>query len=267
MLKAPRKSRSRRTNIIERVKAPAGDLPGTCSIPDCGRPSMRAASAGLALCHCRYHVQFRARHGSHWCPTYKAADLKPYLQCADEWIKQRSAEPFILHSLIGLKGLLDGAGRAAMAQDIKRRSAAFRAKVAFARLREASVKPERLLAIHMAVAALIEDDAGSHRVKEFRIVQVAKAAHRLASGTHKHWEFPMSDGSTRPLAYHVYPRSSGRVLRLIGEALEEHCAMVTERDLQAVRDLKLARFGQHPSRLPGWRPLWVRQRESRTTLR
>jgi hypothetical protein len=114
----------------------------------------------------------------------------------------------------------------------------------------------------MAVSALIEDDAGSHRVTEFRIVQVAKAAHWLASGTHKHWDFPMDDGSTAPLAFHVYPKSSGRVLRVIGRAIEEACEMVTGRDLQALRDLKRDRFGPHPSQLPGWKPLWKRQREA-----
>jgi hypothetical protein len=57
---------------------------------------------------------------------------------------------------------LDAAGRAEPAQDIKRLPAARKARVAFARLREAGVKPERTLAIHMAVAALIEDDYRSH---------------------------------------------------------------------------------------------------------
>lgn len=233
-----------------------------CAIPDCGRPTMRGGGIGLAAFHCRYHVQFRARHGSHWCPTYKSADLKPYLASAAEWIAQHRAETFIAHTLMGLQGLLDGAGEAFPAQNIKRRSATSRARVAFARLRDAGVKPERLLAIHMAVSALIEDDAGSHRIEEFRIVQIAKAAHRLASGTHRQWDWPLPDGSIFPLEFHVYPKSSGRVLRLIGMATEEICAGAVERDLQAIRDLKRERFGPHPSRLPGWRPHWARQREA-----
>ena len=120
-----------------------------------------------------------------------------------------------------------GAGQV---QDIKWRSAPSRARIAFARLREANIIPERLLAIHMAVSALIEDDAGSHRVTEYRIAQVAKAAHRLASGTHRHWDFPLDNGGTAPLAFHAYPRSSGRVLRVIGKAIEECCEMVTGRE-------------------------------------
>ena len=79
------------------------------------------------------------------------------------------------------------------------------------------------------------------------------------NATHKHWDFPMDDGSTAPLAFHAYPRSSGRVLRVIGKAIEECCEIVTRRDLQALRDLKRDRFGPHPSQLSGWKPLWKRQ--------
>lgn len=233
-----------------------------CVIPGCGRPTMRAAGKGLAEGHCRYHVQFKARHGSHWYPTYKAAELKPYLLVSAEWIEEHLADPFVSYPLIGLRGLMDGAGRVEPAMDIKRRPAAFRARVAFARLREAGVKPERLMAIYMAVAALIEDDRGSHRVTEFRLVQTAKAVHRLASGTHPNWEWPMRDGTVRPLNFHAYPKSSGIVLRVIGREIDEIVGEVTERALEAVRAARLAKFGPHPSHLPGWKPLWQRQREA-----
>jgi hypothetical protein len=232
-----------------------------CVIPGCGRPTMLSSGKGLAEGHCRYHVQFKARHGSHWYPTYKAAELKPYLTVAAEWIEEHREELFVSYPLIGLRGLLKSAGRAEPAMDIKRRSAAFRARVAFARLREAGVKPERLMAIHMAVAALIEDDRGSHRVTEFRLVQTAKAVHRLASGTHPNWKWPMRDGTVRPLNFHAYPQSSGIVLRIMGREIDEICGEVTERALEAVRAARLAKFGPHPSHLPGWKPLWRRQRE------
>jgi hypothetical protein len=45
---------------------------------------MLSSGKGLAEGHCRYHVQFKARHGPHWYPTYKAAELKPYLTVAAE---------------------------------------------------------------------------------------------------------------------------------------------------------------------------------------
>lgn len=234
-----------------------------CAIPDCGRPAMLAAGVGHAEMHCRYHVQFKARHGSHWCPTYKAADLMPYLTVAAEWVQERREELAVAYSLKGLQGLLDGSGRAEPAQDIKRLPATSKARVAFARLREAGVKPERLLAIHIAVGALIEDDRGSHRVREFRLVQTAKAVHRLASGTHRHYEWPMRDGTLRPLHIHAYPRSSGIVLRVIGKEIDEICGGVAEAALEDVRAARLARFGPHPSHLPGWKPLWQRKREAK----
>jgi hypothetical protein len=247
--------------IKVRLKAPAGNLPGFCAIPDCGRQTMASLGVGLAVMHCQYHIQFRARHGSHWYPTYKAADLKPYLASAAQHIKQRSTEPYIAHSLMALRALLDGAGRTQRAQDIKWKKAPARARIAFARLREADIEPERLLAIHVAVSALILDDNGSHRVPEYRIVQVAKAAHRLASGSHGSWTQRVTSATTRPIPLHVYPKSSGQVLRVMGKAIEECCELATERELQAARDLKRERFGPHPSQLPGWKPLWMRKRE------
>jgi hypothetical protein len=249
-------------SLRRRIKAPAGNLPGFCAIPDCGRQTMASLGVGLAVMHCQYHIQFRARHGSHWYPTYKAADLKPYLASASQLIKQRRTEPYIAHALMALRAHLDGAGRPERAQDIKWKKAPARARIAFARLREANIEPERLLAIHMAVSALILDDNGSHRVPEYRIVQVAKAAHRLASGSHASWTQRVTSATTRPIPLHVYPKSSGQVLRVMGKAIEECCELATERELQAVRDLKRERFGPHPSQMPGWKPLWMRKREA-----
>jgi hypothetical protein len=221
---------------------------------------MVAAGIGLADCHCQYHVQRRARHGSHWCPSIKATDLKPYLKAAHRWISEQRDAIAVAYPLIGLQGLMDGAGKAERAQDIKRLPAARRARIAFARLREAGIKPERLLAIHMAVAALIEDDRDSHRVPEYRTVQTAKAVHRLASGTHSRWDFPLANGSTAPLIIHNYPRSSGRVLRVIGHELDEICRDVTQDALDAVQGLRAEMFGPHPSQRPGWLPRHTRIR-------
>jgi hypothetical protein len=250
--------RQKRAAAIKERIARREPLP-KCTIPGCGRPTMAAAGVGLADTHCRYHVQHKARHGSSWCRTYKAADLKPYLVAATRWLREHRTETPVVFAVHGLAALLEGAGRVEPAQNIKRRPAALRARVAFARLREAGVQPERILAIHLAVAALIEDDRDSPRVSEFRFVQVAKATHRLASGTHRRWDWPMDDGTTRPIAMHVYPKSSGRVLRVMGREIAEACGEATAHALQAVRDLKLALSGPHPSHLPGWRPRWARK--------
>src|SRR5271170_1510232 len=88
------------------------DATGRCTTPFCGRPTMVAAGVGLADTLCKNCIQLKARHGSTWYPTYKAADLTPYLTSAAEHIKRHLTEPYIAHSLMALRALLDGAGRA-----------------------------------------------------------------------------------------------------------------------------------------------------------
>ena len=232
-----------------------------CSIPGCVRPTMRAANRGLAVFHCRYHVQFKARHGSHWCPTYKAGELKPYVAAAFRWIEAKRERREVWLALSRLSGLLANAGKVEPAQNLKRAPTAARAKVAFARLREAGIKPERMLAIHLGMAALIKDDRGSHGTEEFLLVQIAKALHRLASGTHKRWQIDTGRG-VFPARFDAFPKSSGLVLRAIGAAMDECCREVVKVALEATIDLKRQKHGLHPSHLPGWKPLWQRQREA-----
>ena len=233
--------------LAERLKSRTKDYLPKCTIPDCGRPTMRAAKQGLAAFHCRYHVQHKARHGSHWRPSYRAADLKPYLATAAAWIKENRTEFYVAAALIRLEASMQSAGPSEIATRLRGRPPAERARVALARLRETGVKPERLLAIHLATAALIEEDPYSHRVREFRVVQVAKTAHRLASGYHRSWDVPLPDGRTGRYDIHAYPRSSGRVLRHLGNMIERECELVADKHLSAVLEQKVSRFGRHPS--------------------
>lgn len=222
---------------------------------------MAASNTGLAEFHCRYHVQFKARHGSNWHPTYRASDLKPYLQAAARWIKANRERREVAMALYWLKGLTSG--RTELAHRLKGKPARDRARVAFARLHEAGVEPERILQIYLAVCALIEDDAGSHRVEEFRVVQVAKAVHRLASGSHQRWYVPLPNGTTAPLAMHTYPRSSGIVLRIMGRQIEECCREVSDEATEDIRAARRTAHGLHPSQLPGWMPEWQRKLKRR----
>lgn len=257
-LDARRRDRSR---LLARI-ADSSAAFQTCTVPGCRNPTMRAAGVGLADSLCRKHVQLRARHGSALAPSYKATELAPYFRTAVAWIKEHAGDALTVETLLRLRDLLDSAGYARPAMDIKRRSAAVRARVAFARLRDAGIKPERLLAIHIATSALIQDDRDSHRAEEFFLVQTAKAAHRLASGTHRSWNLPLWNGDIAPISLHAYPRSSGRVLRVIGVEIDLRCAVITDRDLEAVRRLKREKYGPHPSQLPGWRPRWRRERDA-----
>lgn len=231
-----------------------------CTVPGCGRPTMAAANKGLASTLCKRHVALRARHGSAFAGTLKASDLRPPLADAMRTIRlnMKVNADEIAPTLQRLQAVLQGAGPVERAANIKRRTAAHRARIAFARIREAGVPPKRLLSIHMAVAACIEDDPTAPRDREYRIVQVAKAVHRLASGTHGQWEWSEQPAATitrlvggvrivehrpavpaRKYSTHDYPRSSGRVLRFIGSAIDECCAEWTEAYLELIRNRRL----------------------------
>lgn len=228
-----------------------------CRIPGCTNLSSVAAGNGRAKNHCRYHVQFKARHGSHWHWTYRAADLKPYMSAATQWLAQVQSNADVAAALSDLELALASSGHVIPAPKLRGRPAADRACIAFARLREANVKPIRLLATYLGVAALIEDDRGSHRTREFQLVQAAKAVHRLASGTHKRWQMWNPLGHPVATELHAYPRSSGLVLRKIGERLERAADRLRARAVPEIIALKTARFGPHPSHLPEWRPAWA----------
>lgn len=208
---------------------------------------MRAEGTGLAAFHCRKHVEHRARHGSHWHGTYSAARLKPYLAAATSYVRPRTeSDRYIKAAIVGIHSVLETAGPTEIATRLRGMSAHKRAKIALARLRVAGIKPERFVIIALAVTALIEEDPGSHRTKEFRIVQIAKALHRLASGTHKRWPFIDFQGRQRQTELHAFPRSSGQVLRLIGRAVEVQCEWVVDQHLSSVLALKIKRYGRHP---------------------
>ncbi|RUW77702.1 hypothetical protein EN786_16375 [Mesorhizobium sp. M4B.F.Ca.ET.143.01.1.1] len=230
-----------------------GDL---CSIPGCGRPTAYSAGKGRAAFHCRYHVQRKARHGSYWCATYRAAELRPYVVAASLWLAECPQQGAVGAAVRELAHILAGAGRVDPAMNLRGQPASYRARVAFARLREAGIEPRRLLAIYLGVSALIEDDLGSHRTREFKIVQAAKAVHRLASGTHRSWEMFNPLGPDIHTELHAYPRSSGLVLRKIGERLEKAGEFLAPEALPKVIAMKTSKRGPHPSHLPGWRPTW-----------
>ncbi len=143
--------------------------------------------------------------------------------------------------------MLAGSGRAESAMNLRGLRAVTRARIAFARLSEAEVPASRLVAIYVAVAALIEDDFGSHRTREFQIVQAAKVAHRLASGTHRRWQMWNPKGADVPIEIHAYPRSAGLVLRKIGEAIGKVVDPLVAAAVPEIIQLKVAKSGPHPS--------------------
>jgi hypothetical protein len=200
-----------------------------------------AAGRGVGSLYCDRHLDHRARNGSLWHPTYRAAQRKPYEAAAAAWIRAYRTNTFVTGALNSLDTLLQSAGSVIPANSLRGLPPERRANIALARLRDEGVKPDRILATYLGVVALIEDDPGSHRVREFRIVQVAKALHRLAAGTHRRWEIPNRDGSTTVMQIDAYARSSGHVLRYLGASIESACELVAETHLQEIIQLKHAR--------------------------
>lgn len=218
-----------------------------CAIPGCRRPTMRAAGQGFASFHCKRHVEHRARHGSYWKKSFRADEIKPYLSAAKSYIWPRLQTDGSIADAVGRLALLFEQSPYEIATRLRGLPARTRADIAFGRLRKRGIKPERLLAIHLAITALIEEDPGSHRTKEFRLVQVAKAAQRLASGYHRVWQQQDKNGRTFRIELHAYARSTGRVLRLIGRTIEERCEWAAEKHLGGVLALKIKRYGIHPA--------------------
>lgn len=252
---SPARERGRRSSKIkQRIRSNEDDHLPRCTVPDpitgqaCSRPTSRAERSGLSAFVCRYHQQHRQRHGSTWCKSPRAAVIKPYVAAALAYIETHRCDPYILAALAALSDLIRRAGPVEIATRLRGLAPAHRAKIALARLRENGVKPERLLAVSLALAALLEEaPANMPRTREYQLVAVAKAVHRLASGTHRRWTAPQPDGSIRKIEMHAYPRSSGRVLRHLGEMIERECEWVVENHLAKILALKIARYGKHES--------------------
>jgi hypothetical protein len=244
------------------------DNTGRCTVPDCHRASMVSASQGLADTLCKFHIQRRARHGSAFAPSLSAKDLRPYTVTATQWIKQNRSDSFVGYPLMGLRGLLDGAGAVVPPIGLKHRSATQKARAALARLRDKGITPDKILATYIAVSVLLTDDAYAPRNDErYRLTQIAKPLRRLASGHHVRGEYPGAEGnSIVSFEEHSYAPSSGLALVALGKAIDELChgwvrIGASGGAIEAVRAAKLAKFGAHPPRLPGYQPPWKLARE------
>ena len=181
-----------------------------CSFPGCRRPAqpLTTPDSGAAAL-CRKHLKHRARHGSAWRKSFTKAELDPYRKAASRWLMANRQASMVQHVLTALAGMMANAGKAESAYDLNRVKPARRAKIALARLRDAKVAPETLLINAMAVWAIFEAEGMDERSREFREVQIAKLAHRLASATRR-----TRMGIPMPAKY---PPSSGLVLRHLGQ--------------------------------------------------
>ncbi len=236
--------------VTDRISQLSAQLCGQlCTIPGCKRLASASAGSGLGGYICRYHSNLKSRHGSAWAKSFRASELQPYVRSATQLIRENRKDPRVGATLSGLSHLLAFAPPPEPAMDLRGVTARHRAKIALGRLREAGLGAERLLAIYLGVCSLFEDDWTTHRVEEFRLVQIAKAVHRKASGTHRRWQVYVPNAE-QPVVkeLHVYPRSSGMVLRCLGKMIDQEARELLDLVPEVIRR-KTAACGVHASQV------------------
>ncbi|WP_461325303.1 hypothetical protein [Bradyrhizobium diazoefficiens] len=152
------------------------------------------------------------------------------------FVTAKQEDVYLLAAEANFERLLQNSGPAQRVADLQYLPPTGKARAALARMRTRNVHPKRLLTIALAVSAAVQDDpvrpigiSG-----EFRITQIGKRALRTASGYHAVYG-PRS-------RYDRYPRSAGRMLRLLGKQMEE-AADPAMRYLEEIIELKGKLFG------------------------
>ncbi|ESY24251.1 hypothetical protein X750_05185 [Mesorhizobium sp. LNJC394B00] len=214
--------RERKADVKGRANEPSAMFT-RCRVVGCGRPARAGTGDGLDTRFCRSHADHYARHGSPYRPSYGAREMNPYRSAALTWLEANQNDTYVANAVERVATLLRTAGPHVEAFRLRGLSPQERAKAAWARLRKAAVDPRRVVAAWLTVEMIIRDDPLAERKAEFKQVQAAKLIHKMASGTHKRW----GEGANAK-ELHVYPRSRGRVLRHVGEALEEACALLVD---------------------------------------
>ena len=240
-----------RSDVSSRAKRP-NSFYRYCRILGCPNPARAGTEQGLDQRYCRKHADFHSRHGSYVKRSYTARQLAPFRRTVRAWIKANSDDPWFKNALVRVAGLYERAGRFEEAFRLRGMSAQERARKAWARLRHASVAPEKVVDAWLVIELAIRFDEAPDLKREFKRVQAAKLVHRLASGSHKSWKASggvwSGSKSTSPVEteIHVYPHSRGRVLRHIGADMEAACELVVLERIESITRLHNERRTRRP---------------------
>lgn len=207
-------------NLLVRVTSP-NHMYSYCRVVGCPNSASAGTTEGLNHLYCRKHEDHYERHGSYTKRSYTASEINPYRKIALGWLKANTDDITVKLAIKGVEALYRNAGVRIEAFRLRGLSPQERARVAWARLREAKVDPIAPLAVMLAVELVILSDPQPERKQHFKWVQAAKLIHRMASGSHKRWERIGYDGKVKVEELHKYPRSRGRVLVHIGQQLEK----------------------------------------------
>lgn len=217
----------RRKDEVKRRVAEPSHMFKMCRVIGCRKPARAGTADGLDTRFCRSHADHRARHGSPYKTSYKAAEINPYRRAAIEWLLANTNDRWVRSAVERVEGLYRRGGAHEEAFRLRGMSPQERANKLWARLRHHRVDPRLVVAAWLAVELAIRNDPQAVDTVEFKRVQAAKLVHRLASGSHKRW--PGGGGVSQEL--HVYPASRGQVLRYVGEGLGRATELLCEHRL------------------------------------
>lgn len=231
------------SSVVQRAKRP-NSMFGYCRAVGCAKAARAGTGNGLDTRYCRKHADHYGRHGSPFKGSYRAAELEPNRRAVSSWIKAHAEDVWVLNALERIVGLYHRGGRHEEAFRLRGMTARERAWKAWARLREAKVEPSRILEEWLTVELTVAFDPQPDDRQEFKQVQAAKLIHRLASGSHRRWEYEtlrrVANHFTvekRVEEMHVYPHSRGRVLRHVGADMEDACSLVVLEHLSSLKAL------------------------------
>jgi hypothetical protein len=220
--------RSRRKADIRRRLTEGRAGPRPCRVAGCRRLATAATGRGFNRLYCRQHEEHFERHGSYTKRSYTAAELRPHWKTALGWLRGHRDDPAVVRAVRAIQALYQAAGSVIEANRLTGLPPDARARAAWARLRASEVDPFRPLGAWLALDAASRVDPQPEHRSEFRRVQAAKLVHRMASGTHRHWQRPRPDGGLESIERHWFPHSRGRVLRHLGEQIERATELLVE---------------------------------------
>jgi hypothetical protein len=215
-----------------------------CRVIGCGQPTRAGTAKGLDTRFCRRHADHYSRHGSPYKRSYSAKELTRYRKTVRTWLKANPEDRWVTNALDRIRGLYARSGPLVEAFRLAGMTPVERARTAWARLREASVEPVKVLEAWLVVELAVRLDVQPDGTPEFKRVQGAKLLHRLASGSHKRWEREVprriANHFTTEMVVtelHTYPHSRGKILRYLGRDLEEACELVVSTHIGALVEI------------------------------
>jgi hypothetical protein len=216
--------------LRQRVKATGGAVK-SCWVPDCRKPA-GASTVGMVGRFCKQHLSQHLRHGSALRLSYAASETNPYRRVALAFLEANPEDTFVKQALMNVTDRYRSAGPEIEPRNLKGTTPDVKANALWARMRNNGVPATYVLAaiagVHLAFEADPQRPSGKWGT-EFCRCQAAKILLRMSGGEVRRWAKqdiivdPITKRTERPppQELRVFPYSTGRVLRIIGEEAEK----------------------------------------------